>query len=102
MTSLTIDSLDIPKIQAIEITDDAISVDLSDGRTISVPLAWYPRLLHGSTEERQNWRLIGNGKGIHWNQLDEDISVKNIIFGQPSGESQKSLQRWLNQRQSAS
>lgn len=102
MTSLMIDSLDIPKIQAIEITDDALSVDLSDGRTISAPLAWYPRLLHGSVEERQNWRLIGSGEGIHWNQLDEDVSVKNIIFGQPSGESQKSFQRWLNQRQVAS
>lgn len=99
MTSLTIDLLDIPKIQAIKITDDTLSVDLSDGRTISVPLAWYPRLLHGSMEERQDWRLISNGEGIYWNQLDEDISVRNIIFGQPSGESQKSFQRWLTQRQ---
>jgi hypothetical protein len=99
MTSLTIDSIDIPKIQAIEITGDTLSVDLADGRTISVPLAWYPRLVHGSVEERQDWRLIGNGEGIHWCQLDEDISVKNIILGQSSGESQKSFQRWLNQRQ---
>ncbi|PSN19356.1 DUF2442 domain-containing protein [filamentous cyanobacterium CCP5] len=101
MTSLTIDSLDIPTVQAIEMTDDTLSVDLSDGRTISVPLAWYPRLLHGSIIERENWRLIANGEGIHWNQLDEDISVKNIILGQPSGESQKSFQRWLTQRQAA-
>lgn len=99
MTSLTIDSIDILEIQAIEITGDTLSVDLADGRTISVPLAWYPRLVHGSVEERQNWRLIGNGEGIHWCQLDEDISVKNIVLGQPSGESQKSFQRWLNQRQ---
>jgi len=98
MTSLTINSLNISAIQAVEVTDDSLSVDLSDGRIISVPLAWYPRLLHGSVEERQNWRLIGNGEGIHWDHLDEDISVKNIILGQPSGESQKSLQRWLNQR----
>ncbi len=101
MTSLMIDLLDIPTIQAIEITDDTLSVDLSDGRTISVPLAWYPRLLHGSMDERQNWRLIGNGDGIHWNQLDEDISVKNIILGQPSGESQKSFKRWLIHREEA-
>lgn len=94
-----IDLLDLPTIQAIEITDDTLSVDLSDGRTISVPLAWYPRLLHGSTEERQDWRLIGKDKGIHWNQLDEDISVKNMILGQPSGESQKSFQRWLTRRE---
>lgn len=101
MTSSTIDLLDIPRIQVIEITDDTLAVDLSDGRTISVPLAWYPRLLNGSYEERQDWRLIGDGTGIHWNQLDEDISVKNVVLGQPSGESQKSFQRWLNQRQAA-
>jgi hypothetical protein len=101
MTSSTIDLLDIPRIQVIEITDDTLAVDLSDGRTISVPLAWYPRLLNGSYEERQDWRLIGDGTGIHWNQLDEDISVKNLVLGQPSGESQKSYQRWLNQRQAA-
>jgi Protein of unknown function (DUF2442) len=99
MTSLTVDLLQVPTIQTIEITDDTLSVDLSDGRTISVPLAWYPRLLQGSMEERNNWRLIGRGEGIHWNQLDEDISVKNIILGQSSGESQKSFQRWLNERQ---
>jgi hypothetical protein len=93
MTSSTIDLLDIPRIQVIEITDDTLAVDLSDGRTISVPLAWYPRLLNGSYEERQDWRLIGDGTGIHWNQLDEDISVKNVVLGQPSGESQKSFQR---------
>ena len=74
------------KIQTVEVTDDTLSVDLSDGRTIAVPLAWYPRLLHGSVEERNSWRLIGRGEGIHWNRLDEDISVKNIILGQPSGE----------------
>jgi hypothetical protein len=102
MTSLTIDLLNnLPTIQVVEITEDTLSVDLSDGRTISVPLAWYPRLLHGSVEERQNWRLIGKGEGIHWHQLDEDISVKNLILGQPSGESQKSFQRWLTHRHEA-
>jgi len=99
MTSLTIDLLEVPKIKIIDITDDTLSVDLSDGRTISVPLAWYPRLLYGSVEERNSWRLIGGGDGIHWNQLDEDISARNIILGQVSGESQKSFQRWLNERQ---
>lgn len=99
MTSLMIDLLEVPKIQTIEITDDTLSVDLSDGRTISVPLAWYPRLLHSSVNERNSWRLIGSGEGIHWHQLDEDVSVKNIILGQPSGESQTSFQRWLNERQ---
>jgi hypothetical protein len=101
MTSSTIDLLDIPRIQVVEITDDTLAVDLSDGRTISVPLAWYPRLLNGSNEERQDWRLISDGTGIHWNQLDEDISVKNLVLGQPSGESQTSFQRWLNQHPAA-
>ena len=95
MTSLTIEFSQMPTIQRVIVTDDALSVDLSDGRTLSVPLAWYPRLLHGSIEERNDWRFIGDGSGIHWNQLDEDVSTKNLIFGQRSGESQKSFQRWL-------
>jgi len=98
MTSLTIELLEIPTIQDVTITDDTLSVDLSDGRTISVPLAWYPRLLNASREERDNWRTIRQGEGIHWEKLDEDISTKNLILGQPSGESQKSFQKWLNAR----
>lgn len=101
MTSLTIDLSGIPTIQRVTVTDDTLSADLSDGRTISVPLAWYPRLLHSSTKERNDWRLIGSGSGIHWNQIDEDISIKNLLLGQPSGESQKSLQRWLSSRVAA-
>jgi hypothetical protein len=101
MTSLTIELLEIPKIRQVRITDDTLSVDLSDGRTISVPVVWYPRLLNASVEERNDWRLIADGEGIHWTQLDEDISIKNLIIGQPSAESQKSLQRWLNKRASA-
>ena len=98
MTFLTIESLEISKIQQVTVTDDTLSMDLSDGRTISVPLAWYPRLLHGSIEERNDYRFIAGGSGIHWNRLDEDISIKNLILGQPSGESQKSFQRWLSSR----
>lgn len=101
MTSLTIELLEIPTIQQLTITDDTLSADLSDGRTILVPLAWYPRLLHGSIEERNDYRFIAGGSGVHWNQLDEDISIKNLILGQPSGESQKSFQRWLNSRVAA-
>jgi hypothetical protein len=101
MTSLTIELPGIPTIQQVIVTDDTLSADLSDGRTISVPLAWYPRLLHGSSEERNDYRFMGGGSGIHWNQLDEDISIKNIILGQPSGESQKSFQRWLSSRVAA-
>jgi len=98
MTSLLIELLAVPKIQGVTITDDTLSADLSDGRTISVPLAWYPRLMNASVEERKDWRFIASGEGIHWTQLDEDISIKNLILGQPSGESQKSLQRWLHAR----
>jgi hypothetical protein len=93
-----IELLTIPLIQKVTITDDTLSVDLSDGRTISVPLAWYPRLLNGSILERNDYRLIADGNGIHWHQLDEDISLKNLILGQPSGESQASFQRWLKSR----
>lgn len=98
MNSLTTELLEMPTLQKVTVTDDTLSVDLSDGRTISVPLAWYPRLLHGSIEERNDYRFVASGSGIHWNQLDEDISIKNLIFGQPSGESQKSFQRWLDSR----
>ena len=98
MNSLTIELLEISKIQQVTVTDDTLSMDLSNGRTISVLLAWYPRLLHGSIEERNDYRFIAGDSGIHWNQLDEDISLKNLILGQPSGESQKSFQRWLSSR----
>ena len=84
--------------QNVQVTDDALIVDLSDGRTVSVPLAWFPRLLHGTPEERSTWRLIGDGEGIHWPKLDEDISVENLILGKPSGESQKSFKKWLEVR----
>ena len=85
--------------QNVLVTDDSLVVDLDDGRTISVPLAWFPRLLNGSEEERNNWRIIGKGEGIHWPELDEDISIEGIIFGRPSGESQSSFKRWLEGRQ---
>jgi Protein of unknown function (DUF2442) len=86
------------RAQNIVITDDTLAVDLNDGRTISVPLAWYPRLLHGTVEERSNWRFIGDKEGIHWPDLDEDISVENLLLGKPSGESQNSFKRWLEKR----
>jgi hypothetical protein len=89
----------VAKAQQVVITEDSLTVDLMDGRTISVPLAWYPRLLHGTPEERRNWRLIGYGEGMHWPDLDEDISVENLLAGKPSGESQRSLKRWLEDRQ---
>ena len=100
MTTLAIE-LRMVSAQNVQITDDALIVDLSDGRTVSVPLAWFPRLLHGTLEERNKWRLIGEGEGIHWLDLDEDISVENLILGKPSGESQKSFKKWLEARAKA-
>jgi Protein of unknown function (DUF2442) len=88
----------VARAQQVAVTEDTLTVELIDGRTISVPLGWYPRLLHGTTEERDHWRLIGGGEGIHWPDLDEDISVENLLAGNPSGESQRSLKRWLEGR----
>ena len=86
------------RAQNLVVTEDNLIVDLSDGRSISVPLAWFPRLLHGTAEERNNWRWIGDGEGIHWPDLDEDISVENLLLGKASGESQDSFRRWLETR----
>ena len=79
----------------VALTDDTLTVELMDGRSISAPLAWYPRLLHASAAERRNWQLIARGEGIHWPDVDEDISVFSLIAGRPSAESAASLQRWL-------
>jgi hypothetical protein len=97
MNTLTFE-IRLAQIQSISISEDTLAADLCDGRTISVPLNWYPRLLHGTPAERTNWRLIGKGEGIHWPDLDEDISAENLIYGQPSGESQKSFQKWQESR----
>ena len=84
--------------QSVSVTEDTLTVELRDGRTVSVPIAWYPRLSHGSDAERSDWRLIGDGLGIHWPQLDEDISVEGLLLGYPSNESPRSIQRWLDGR----
>lgn len=80
-----------------QVTEDSLTFCLSDGRSISAPLVWFPRLVHGTPEERSHWE-IGSGIGVHWPDLDEDISVEGMLLGQPSGESPKSLQRWLDSR----
>src|SRR5438128_799827 len=83
---------------AVSVRGEELAVDLLDGRTIIVPLGWYPRLLPGTLKERKNWRLIGRGQGIHWPDLDEDVSVHNLLAGKPSGESQRSFKQWLQRR----
>jgi hypothetical protein len=87
-----------PRAQGVIVTDDSLTVDLIDGRTVSVPLSWYPRLSHATLSERESWRLIGQGEGIHWPELDEDISVEGLLDGRRSGESQRSLAQWLASR----
>jgi hypothetical protein len=94
MSSSMVDSREALATQ-VEVSEDTLSVELADGRTIAVPLAWYPRLAHGSSEERASWRLLGGGRGIHWPALDEDISIANLLAGQPSVESQSSFKKWL-------
>ena len=94
MSTLTAEA----KAQNIRITDETLAVDLTDGRTISVPLVWYPRLVHGTETERNNWRFIGDKEGIHWPELDEDISIENLLMGKPSGERQNSFKRWMEAR----
>ena len=99
MTTLAV-KIEIPNACNAIITDDTLIVELDDGRTVSVPTAWYPRLLHASKEERNNWRLVGKGLGVHWVAIDEDISVEGLLAGRPSSESQSSFKRWLEARKS--
>lgn len=84
--------------ESVQFSDDSMTVNLDDGRSISVPLAWYPRLLHASAQERLHFELIGEGEGIHWPALDEDISVEGLIAGKRSAETDESLSRWLSKR----
>jgi hypothetical protein len=88
----------VPDVETVTVTEDTLTVSLSDGRTIAVPLAWFPRLVHASQKERNNWRLIARGHGIHWVDIDEDVSVEGLLAGRPSGESQASFKKWLANR----
>ena len=82
----------------VRVTDRELVVELRDGRVVSVPLAWYPRLAEGSPRERRRWELLGPGIGIHWPDLDEDISIDGLLQGLPSGESRASLNEWRSAR----
>jgi hypothetical protein len=85
----------MPMVKKITFTKDTMAADLSDGRAIPVSIAWFPRLLHATKAERESWRLIGNGHGMHWNNIDEDISVEGLLAGRPSGESLKSFKKMV-------
>ena len=90
--------INVPDAIRVKVTDEVITVDLSDGRTVSAPLAWYPRLVRATAKERANWRMVGKGEGIHWTDLDEDVSVEGLLAGRPSDESPASFKRWLTAR----
>jgi hypothetical protein len=72
------------RIVDVRLDEDSLSVQLADGRVISVPLAWFPRLLDGTPEQRANWRIAGGGFGIHWPELDEDLSAEGLLRGAPA------------------
>jgi hypothetical protein len=100
MSTLQIDSLGTAAT-SVSVDELELSVDLADGRTITVPIGWFPRLAHGSQAERANWRIIGRGHGIHWHDLDEDISVESLLTGLRSKESDSSLMKWLEKRKAS-
>jgi Protein of unknown function (DUF2442) len=91
-------TLTLPRVVSATVTDDTLSVDLEDGRTIAVPIGWYPRLAHGTAAERANVQISGAGYGLHWPALDEDIGVAGLLLGKQSAESAASFERWLQRR----
>ena len=96
MTTLTLETE--PLALQIQVTDEKLIVDLADGRSLIVPMSWYPRLLHASQEELQNWQLLGDGYAIEWTALDEHIGIEGLLAGRQSGESHRSFDRWLASR----
>jgi len=101
MNTLVIE-IEEARAQNVAVSEDSLTVDLVDGRTIIVPIVWYPRLWHGTAEERNDFEIIGDGTLIHWHRLDEDLSISGLLAGRRSGESHSSLQRWLEERRAAS
>jgi hypothetical protein len=98
MSSLVVEMQEA-RAQTARVSDEALTVDLVDGRTIVVPLIWYPRLWHGTPQERSHFEIFGDGSYIHWPALDEDLTVAGLLAGRQSGESPQSLRKWLDSRQ---
>lgn len=96
--STSVPEAHVAAVMAVEVSEEALSLELSDGRTLAVPTGWYPRLAHATDEERGNWKVIDGGHGIHWPDLDEDVSLEGLLAGRASGESQRSLSSWLERR----
>ena len=99
MTTLVLETE--PIVANVAVAEEKLVVDLDDGRRLLVPLDWYPRLLHASPEERDNWQLLGDGYAVEWPDLDEHIGIEGLLAGRRSGESPKSFERWLASRQGA-
>jgi len=94
----TLTEISISPAIDVSVTDELLTVELSDGRKISVPTAWYPRLAHGTPSERRKWTLSYSGEGLHWEALDEDISIKSLIAGLPSSENPSMIKKWMQTR----
>ena len=92
-------TLTVSRVIEVSVTDDTLTVDLEDGRTISIPVGWYPRLAYGTQEERANYKIGGAGHGIHWPDLDEDIGIEGLLLGKKSMESPSSFEKWLRSRE---
>src|SRR5487761_2770162 len=90
--------LDVPPVADVRVGPRRLYFHLTDGRTVSAPTDWFPRLAHGSVRERRNWEIVGAGFGVHWPELDEDISVENLLRGQRSVEHERSFRSWLESR----
>ena len=91
-------SLVISRVTKVHVTEDTLSVNLEDGRSLSFPIGWYPRLAYGTMVERNNFQISGAGYGIHWPDLDEDIGIEGLLLGLKSSESHTSLDKWLQRR----
>jgi hypothetical protein len=98
-TSSVAATLTLTRLVNVTVTEDTLAVDLEDGRTVSVPIGWYPRLAHGTPTERVNFQISSAGFGIHWPDLDEDIGVEGLLLGKKSAESPASFERWLQKRE---
>ena len=91
----------LPDVLDVSVSEETLTVELSDGRTLAVPTGWFPRLVYAEEGERANWTIIDGGQGIHWRELDEDVSLEGLLAGRASSEGQRSLRRWLDRRNSA-
>jgi hypothetical protein len=94
----TLTEISISPAVKVSVTDELLTVDLADGRKISIPTAWYPRLAHGTPAERRQWKISCSGEGLHWEALDEDISIKGLIAGLPSNENPAMIKKWMGTR----